>query len=327
MTARGWLWLLGLGLLGCVAQVDEGDATGALALGLRQTSADGAVYRLSEAQLVIAGAADLTLSANPDDEALDVELPAGDYTLSLEPGFVLERQDGGAWVAVAASLASDNPQPFTIAPAQQTAVALRFVIDGGTDVALTSGSLAVQLAVEPAGSAGGACAPRLVINELDYDQEGADTADFAELYNAASCALDTAGLSLVLLNGGAAGAPSYAQIDLSAVGATLAPHQYVVVSSPEVVAVLPSGTSSIAVNGFSIQNGSPDGARVEQAGVVLDSVTYGGVIDGLTETQSAPADRGAGSLGRCPDGHDTNDNGVDFAFHATPTPGAANACP
>jgi hypothetical protein len=76
-----------------------------------------------------------------------------------------------------------------------------------------------------------------------------------------------------------------------------------------------------------LQNGPSDGARLMQGDVSLDALSYGGVIEGVTETASAPADGGAGSLGRCPDGRDTDDGSLDFALHGAPTPGAPNACP
>jgi hypothetical protein len=250
----------------------------------------------------------------------------GDYALSLEPGYVLQRQDGADWTDVSATLLSDNPQAFSITGGAVTSVALRFALDGETPVELTSGALEVQLAVEPPGSSGG-CAPRLVINELDYDQEGTDTADFAELYNAGSCPIDTAGLSLVLLNGGTAGAPAYATIDLAGAGASIAAGGYVVVGRPTLAASMPAGAALIGGDTFSIQNGNPDALRIEQNGSVLDALSYGGAIAGVTEGQSAPSDSGAGSLGRCPDGQDVGDNGADFAFQPTPTPGAPNACP
>jgi len=60
---------------------------------------------------------------------------------------------------------------------------------------------------------------------------------------------------------------------------------------------------------------------------VLDSMSYEGVMPGITEgTAGAPSDSNSilRSIVRLPDGADTNDNGADFTQSSTPTPGAAN---
>jgi hypothetical protein len=319
------LGLLGLCGLGCVGQ-GPGPDVGSLSLALQQTAQSGEVYRLHGATLSIAGTEQHTLTPDPDETTLAVELLVGDYTLTLEPDYALQRRDGDTWVDVAATLLSDNPQSFAIAGGETTSLALRFALEGEPDVELSAGELAVTLEVEEQ-TPSGECAPRLVINELDYDQDGADTADFAELFNAGDCALDTAGVTLALINGGTADAPSYRNVDLTLVGPSIAPGQYVIVGPPGLAASLPADSALIAIESFSIQNGSPDGLRLEQVGTVLDALTYGGVIANTTETASAASDVGAGSLGRCADGHDTGDGSVDFASLEAPTPGAPNACP
>jgi hypothetical protein len=51
---------------------------------------------------------------------------------------------------------------------------------------------------------------------------------------------------------------------------------------------------------------------------------------GVTEGDAdAPTEPGAHdeSIGRCPDGADTDQNGNDFHVLRATTPGAANACP
>jgi hypothetical protein len=322
---RGLFLIAGLCGMGCVGHGPE-PGVGALSLALQQRAASGELYRLSGATLSITGAEEHTVEPEAGEVTLELELATGSYALSLEPGYVLQREQSGSWVDVEATLVSDNPQPFAIEDAAVTRLALRFALDGGPDVDLAIGTLAVTLEVGPAAQGEG-CAPRLVINEVDYDQEGADVADFAELYNAGNCALDTVGVMLSLINGGVAEAPSYAEVDLTLAGPSLEAGQFVVVGRPELAASLPAGTGLIGITSFAIQNGSPDGLRLARGATVLDSLTYGGLISGVTETASTPADRGAGSLGRCPDGLDSGDGSVDFAFLATPTPGAPNACP
>ena len=224
---------------------------------------------------------------------------------------------------------SENPQPFAIVPDDLTSLSLRFALNGQGPVTGSTGQLAVALAVEPSlqPPAPAVCTPRLVINEVDYDQPGSDTAEFIELYNAGACEISTVALVLVLRNGFSTPAPAYAQIALDAAGPVIPAGAYVVVGAPSVLSTLPVGVLGVALGGTAIQNGNPDGIHVEQAGQILDAMSYGGVVPGVTETASAPVDPGAGSLGRCPDGADTNDGSVDFLLSATMTPGAANICP
>jgi hypothetical protein len=325
VMTRGLFLIVGLCGMGCVGQ-GPGPGVGALSVALQESTASGELYRLSGATLSITGAEEHTVEPAADEATLELELAAGNYALSLEPGYGLQREEGGSWVDVEATLISDNPQAFVIEDGVVTRLALRFALDGGPDVDLALGTLEVSLEVQPA-SDGEGCASRLVINEIDYDQEGTDVADFAELYNAGSCALDTAGVVLSLINGGVAEAPSYQEVDVSMAGASIAAGQFVVVGRPELAASLPADIALIGITSFAIQNGSPDGLRLAHGDVLLDALTYGGVIAGVTEGASTPADSGAGSLGRCPDGLDSGDGSVDFAFHGTPTPGAANACP
>ncbi len=56
----------------------------------------------------------------------------------------------------------------------------------------------------------------LLINELDVDQPGTDTAEFVELY--ARAGADLAGLAVVLVNGGALPGLEYSRVDLGLAG-------------------------------------------------------------------------------------------------------------
>jgi hypothetical protein len=158
--------------------------------------------------------------------------------------------------------------------------------------------------------------PQLVINEIDYDQVGADAGGFVELRNNGTAELDLAGFALVLVDGGAS--VEYARRALTG---TLAPGAYHVVS-------------------IDAQNGAPDGVAVldTSTGVLLDALSYEGEITAATigsatytlvEGAALPAtvadsNTADGSLIRSPDGQDTNDAASDWTFTATATPGAAN---
>ena len=177
----------------------------------------------------------------------------------------------------------------------------------------------------------GTCGPvgKLVLNEVDYDQPGGDTAEFVEVFNAGGADADLTGVTLEVVNGTGGGVLE--TVDLGAVTATLAPGAYLVVGSASVVAGLPGGTASTTLSDGFLQNGGADGDAVRlkgAGGATLDAMSYEAHVVGASEgSGDAGTDTGAGALGRCPNGVDTDDNAADFTLAATPTPGAANDCP
>jgi hypothetical protein len=158
--------------------------------------------------------------------------------------------------------------------------------------------------------------PVLVLNEIDYDQVGADAGGFVELYNAGLGPADLEGLAVVFVDG--ANGSEYRRRPLSG---ALAAGAYRVVQ-------------------VDAQNGSPDGIALYDTRFegVIDALSYEGAIERafigafahtLVEGTALPpsvADSNtvAGSLSRIPNGSDTGDAATDWAFTRTPTPGAAN---
>lgn len=71
----------------------------------------------------------------------------------------------------------------------------------------------------------------LVINEVDYDQPGTDTAEFVEIKNVGGSSIALSGWNLVLVNGGVSPPAIYKTIALAPV--TLAPGAYFVVCSTQ----------------------------------------------------------------------------------------------
>ena len=179
----------------------------------------------------------------------------------------------------------------------------------------------------------------LLLNELDVDQVGTDNAEFIELFAAER--VDLFGLEVVLVNGGVTPGLEYARIDLSPLGSIL-PGGYLVLGGPLVpvappaVKLTPSGWAS----SNRIQNGPSDAVILwDTLGRrVVDAVTYAGVLhraviagetaelDATEGIAGAPADSNSvpGSIGRSPNGVDTGQNGADFKFISTLTPGTAN---
>ena len=159
-------------------------------------------------------------------------------------------------------------------------------------------------------------ASSVVINEVDYDQVGADGDGYVELKNTGTTEVDLAGLALVFVDG--TESEEYRREPLTG---TLAPDAYLVVA-------------------FDAQNGAPDGMALldTEDGALVDTLSYEGaiaaaVIGGrtysLVEGTALPAavadsNTAAGSLSRMPDGRDTNDAATDWVFTTTLTRGAAN---
>jgi hypothetical protein len=157
---------------------------------------------------------------------------------------------------------------------------------------------------------------KLVLNEVDYDQVGADTGGFVEIANTGTADATLDGIALVLVNGG-----DGSEYGRKALTGTLA------------------AGAKLAVQ-VDPQNGAPDGLALVDtaAGTLLDALSYEGAIDAATvdgkvfdlvEGTLLPVDVADsntvdGTLARIPDGKDTGDAASDWAFTTTPTPGAAN---
>lgn len=182
-------------------------------------------------------------------------------------------------------------------------------------------------------------AGKLVINEVDYDNVGVDTAEYIELFNAGTSPVSLAGLAVVLVNG-STGVP-YDTIDLSS-QQSLDAGKYLVIAGPNVDVA--SGAKHIdpVWSQDQIQNGAPDGVALVDTvtKTVLDALSYEGKITAaaipelepppsLVEGAELPTTVSDSSsqertLCRTPNGSDTDQAATDWAICATPTPGAAN---
>ncbi len=167
--------------------------------------------------------------------------------------------------------------------------------------------------------------PNLVINEIDYDQPGSDTAEFVEILNTGTGDQDLSGIDLVLVNGSGGGAVVYNTIPLPSVTLGAGEH-FVICGNAANVANCDLDASP---SSNLIQNG-PDAVALVLGGTVLDTVSYEGNTGapytegsgaGLFDSGSSGQDyRG---IGRFPDGSDTDQNNVDLG-NACITPGSAN---
>lgn len=184
--------------------------------------------------------------------------------------------------------------------------------------------------------------PAFAINEVDYDQNGTDTAEFIELVNGTASAASLQNLVVVLING--ATSTEYDRVQLSG---TLAAGQYAVIcplaampgTCPNTVAV-PPGTRvfnfGFATN--AIQNGAPDAVGLLDltTGTLVDALSYEGAVNaGLvtgigtfnfvegTATTAIDGGIAGESMQRRPNASDTDNALLDWTT-ATATPGAPN---
>ena len=157
---------------------------------------------------------------------------------------------------------------------------------------------------------------QIVINELYYDSPGTDQGCFTELKGPAGTSLD--GYVLVGVNGN--GGSEYASISLS--GHSIPTDGYFVVAQDNTV---PNYDMIDAATDWQNANyqgtGEGDNVILRLSSTTVDAVGYGtftgsGVFVG--EGEPAP-DVTNTSIGRVPDGVDTNNNAADFAELSSPT--------
>jgi predicted extracellular nuclease len=151
------------------------------------------------------------------------------------------------------------------------------------------------------------------INEIHYDNTGADSGELVEV--AAPAGTDLSGWSLVLYNG-SGGAP-YSTIALTGS-----------------VADAGQGVGFVAVDTVGLQNGSPDGvALIDPADTVVDFLSYegtltavGGPADGMTSTDIGVSEASSTPVGASLQLTGAGTTAPDFSWTGpiAATPGAVN---
>jgi hypothetical protein len=171
----------------------------------------------------------------------------------------------------------------------------------------------------------------LVINEIDADQPGDDTLEFIELMNigAGELQLDE-GWRIDVFNGANgllkdswtfSNAPVLGSDQMALIGNSL-----VVDAAPEGVDTIEAPEGFVENDQESIAIYRWDGPS--QDWIFVDAVAWGEVpSSGPGEGSQAPMDDPTGelSIGRCPNGQDTDDNATDFS-QMPPSPGQVNIC-
>ncbi|WP_170113078.1 lamin tail domain-containing protein [Ahniella affigens] len=178
---------------------------------------------------------------------------------------------------------------------------------------------------------------KLVINEVDYDQQVSDSTEFIEIFNRSPDAVPLDGMAVVLVNG--TDSTEYNRFNLGDAAVSLPSGGYLLLATtgtepPPDVPFIDFGTDSI------VQNGAPDAIAIvdTEAGTILDALSYEGdvtaaLIDGFTNpvnlvegTSLVALDDGSGtgSLARLPNGTDNNNANTDFSLAVQLTPGFSN---
>ncbi len=163
----------------------------------------------------------------------------------------------------------------------------------------------------------------VLINEVDADTAGSDTAEFVELFDGGRGNTDLTGLVLVLFNGSSD--TSYRAVDLD--GMRTDGSGYFVL---EFANVLQNGADAVALYGSSAHR-FPSGTAVTTDNL-LDAVVYGtgdapdaGLLALLNAGQPQLDEDDSVSSQRCPDGAGGRRNTAGFLPNP-PTPGSANDC-
>lgn len=168
---------------------------------------------------------------------------------------------------------------------------------------------------------------QVVINEVDYDQVGTDTEEYVEILNTGTSFFPLQYLNVVMYSGSSGSPVEYRNIS-SPSWPALGPGEFFVVCANATATLNCDHVATPATN--LIQNGPTDAIALIMsvpAPNVIDVLSYGGTLAGATEGNGATAEDSNDvpgiSIGRFPDGQDTNDNDSDFHLMCS-SPGVAN---
>jgi len=150
-----------------------------------------------------------------------------------------------------------------------------------------------------------------------YDPAGTDAGkEFIELYNSGSDPLSLLGVQVAFANG--ANGPDWQTRWVGSENHSIEAGGFFLIADTGWV-----GIADVTVD-LDLQNG-PDGIMLTRDGVYLDLLGYGQLQhEGLCEEIPHPGSGSGRSLGRKPDGYDTDFNNVDWFVLDEPNPGSEN---
>ncbi|MFZ9889348.1 MAG: lamin tail domain-containing protein, partial [Myxococcota bacterium] len=215
---------------------------------------------------------------------LDIPAPAGGASIELAvTGGIGTVEVGGSAASTLVIAADAFEGTFTLVAGAAEAT--------GT-VTATLGASAKSADVTVVDAVGG-----LVINEVDYDNPGADTAEFVEIYNGTGAPVSLAGHSLLFFNGN--DNKSYRKVALDGAG-TLNAGGFLVVHNGGVTPAASSLRVTQDAAGANLgndlmQNGAPDGIALVTESDVIDVFAYEGAIPAADGGALGPIDLGDGT--------------------------------
>lgn len=165
------------------------------------------------------------------------------------------------------------------------------------------------------------CLGRVKVNEVSTAGATSATDEYIELFNPCATAIDLTGSLLVYRS--ATNATANDSSVIAKLSGSIAPNGYFLVANSSY-----SGGATPDLMPFSVATGrlSPTGGAVglrDPLGALVDSVGWGTANNQFVEAASAVAPAGGNSIGRQPNGHDSDDNRTDFA-EGPRTPRAIN---
>ena len=164
------------------------------------------------------------------------------------------------------------------------------------------------------------CYSAIIINEIDYDQPGSDTAEFIELFNSGSSNVSLENYSIDLING--TNSSIYRTIGLS--GFSINASDFFVLCG-DATQVANCDYSFTTMSGW-FQNGSPDAVGLYDNATLIDSLSYEGILNPFTEGSiitDSDSNTKILSIGRIFSNMDNNDNVLDYELGCI-TPGTVN---
>jgi hypothetical protein len=170
----------------------------------------------------------------------------------------------------------------------------------------------------PDGGTVGGCHP--VVNEIMTGSTGSASDEFIELFNPCPSAVDVSGWKLVYRSQNNNNGGADTSLHTFAAGTSIAANGYLV----GVNAALTTRAHDFTYTGGLSAKGGAVALRNTTAAV--DAIAYQKLLVPNTYTEGSPAPNPptGGSIGRLPNGTDTDDNSVDVAITTMITPGAAN---
>ncbi len=122
-------------------------------MGVAGQDADGNYYRLRSGYIDASGPVFVSFDTEMDPnttEYLTMDVPTGDYSLHLQPGWWVEQWDpfSAQSFPIDARLISANPASATVSELSTTIVTYTFYVDGVGPISMGDGDLAVDVAFD-----------------------------------------------------------------------------------------------------------------------------------------------------------------------------------